>query len=79
VPYSETGLLADPTFRRTRAKRARAAQSTGSYHLEKVREIVERTRAQQGLPPVITDQLTLAKVADILRRQPGTTSSTETG
>jgi hypothetical protein len=57
----------DPVVAHERAKKAARARTGGPYHLDKVREIVERTRAEQGLPPVVTDELTLGWVADIFR------------
>lgn len=61
----------DPVVAHERAKKARAAQSAPGYHLAKIREMVERTRAEQGLPPVVTDALTLANVAELLRSSNG--------
>jgi len=56
-----------PAKAHERAKKARAAQSTPQYHVSRIRAIVDRSRAEQGLPPHVTDPLTLSAVADILR------------
>ena len=57
----------DPEVAHVRAQKAGRARTTTEYHVRKIREIVDRTRTEQGLPPHVTDELTLAKVADILR------------
>lgn len=57
----------DPAVARERASKAGRSRTTPGYHLGKVRELVERTRAEQGLPPVVTDDLTLGRVAEIFR------------
>jgi hypothetical protein len=36
------------------------------YNLDRIRELVVASRAAQGLPPVIVDELTLGRVAEIL-------------
>jgi len=36
-------------------------------HLARIRETVSTTRAAQGLPPVTVDDLTLGRVAELLR------------
>lgn len=64
--------LDDPNWRRERARTAARSRTSGPYHLAKVREIVERTRAEQGLPPVVTDELTLGRVADLFKLAPST-------
>jgi hypothetical protein len=56
-----------PEQRHARASKAARARTTPEYHVSRIRDIVDRTRAEQGLPPHVTDPLTLAKVADILR------------
>lgn len=61
------GKLADPEWRRERASKAGRSRTTPEYHLDRIREIVERTRAEQGLPPVVVDELTLARVAELVR------------
>lgn len=65
----------DPAVAHERATKAARARTTPDYHLAKVREIVERTRAEQGLPPVVTDDLTLGRVSDILRLAVSTSSN----
>ena len=62
-----TGKAADVEFRRWRGRRAAEVRNSLPNHVRKVREIVDRTRAEQGLPPTVTDALTLQKVADVLR------------
>lgn len=39
--------------------------------LARIRDIVDRSRAAQGLPAVVTDSLTLGRVAELLRRDEG--------
>jgi hypothetical protein len=58
--------LADPAWRHERARKAAAARTTPDYYLDRVRALVERTRQEQGLPPVIVDDLTLGKIAELL-------------
>ena len=41
--------------------------SPGYYHLDRIRDIVTRSRAEQGLPPGIVDELTLRQVAAVFR------------
>jgi hypothetical protein len=71
MPTTYAGKLADPAWRHDRAVKAgRAsvkARTTPEGLVATLREIVDRTRAEQGLPPHITDPLTLSTVADILR------------
>lgn len=65
---SRTGSkLADPEWRRDRARKAGQARTTPDYHLARIREIVSTTRAEQGLPPTTLDDLTLGRVAELLR------------
>jgi hypothetical protein len=71
VPYSETGRLADPEFRHDRAAKAARSRTTPEYHVRRIRDLVDKTRAEQGLPPHVTDPLTLARVAEILRLSNG--------
>jgi hypothetical protein len=61
------GKLADPEWRRSRARKAGRARTTPLYHLERLREVVETTRAEQGLPPTVTDALALGYLAELLR------------
>lgn len=44
-----------------------AADVTRDFQLDRIREIVMTTRAAQGLPPITVDQLTLGRVAELLR------------
>lgn len=60
--------LDDPEWRQARARKAGSARTTPDYHLDRIRELVARTRAAQGLPEVVVDDLTLSKVAEILKR-----------
>jgi hypothetical protein len=66
VPQTLTGKLADPAWRQARAAKAGRARTTGSYHLNRVRDLVTRSRAAQGLGPVVTDDLTLGEIAALL-------------
>jgi hypothetical protein len=50
-----------------RAAVAESLIETGKRELAEVEALVAKTRAEQGLPPHVTDPLTLAKAADILR------------
>jgi hypothetical protein len=61
-----TGSITDPEFRHARALHAAKARTTGSYHLDRVRDLVTRSRADQGLPPVLTDELTLGEIATLI-------------
>jgi hypothetical protein len=61
------GKLSDPDWLRERASKAGKSRTTPDYHLARITEIVERTRAEQGLPPVVVDELTLANVAALVR------------
>ena len=61
-----TGKLADPTWRHERASKAARTRTTGDYHLTRVRELVTRSRAAQGLGPVVTDDLTLGEIASLI-------------
>lgn len=67
TPTVGGGKLADPEWRRERARKAGRSRTTPEYHLDRIREIVETTRAEQGLPPIVVDQLTLARVAELVR------------
>ena len=70
MPDSPSGTgskLADPQWRQDRARKAGQARTTPDYHLTRLREIVSTTRAAQGLPPVTVDDLTLGRVAELLR------------
>lgn len=68
MPDARSGdKLADPAWRRARARAAAHARTTPEYHLEQLRAAVAESRAAQGLPPIVTDDLTLARVADLLR------------
>lgn len=66
MPENHVGKLADPEWRRSRAKKAGQARTTPDYHLNRIREIVAATRAEQGLPPVVVDDLTLRRVAELV-------------
>jgi hypothetical protein len=66
-PGVSSEKLADPEWRRSRASRAGRARTTPEYHLAHVREIVRQTRAAQGLPPVIVEDLTIGRVAEMFR------------
>jgi hypothetical protein len=61
-----TAKLADPAWRQARAAKAGRARTTGSYHVSRVRDLVERSRAAQGLPPTVVDRLTLGQIADLI-------------
>jgi len=61
----------DPAVAHERASKAGRSRTTPEYHVAAIRKIVDRTRAEQGLPASVTDPLTLAKVADILRAPAG--------
>lgn len=67
MPEPLGGKLADPQWRRDRARKAGQSRTTPEYHLSRIREIVETTRAKQGLPPVVVDELTLGRVAELVR------------
>lgn len=67
APCGNSGKLADPEWRKARARKAGQARTSPEYHLARIREIVERTRAKQGLPPVVADELTLARIAELVR------------
>jgi hypothetical protein len=43
-------------------------RSSPEWHLKKIRDLVDASRRQQGLPEHIVDALTLAKVASLLRQ-----------
>mgnify|MGYP003620449489 CR=1 FL=1 len=67
MPDSPGGdKVADPEFRRARASKAGRARTTPEYHLDRVRSMVVASREAQGLPPVVTDELTLGRIAAIL-------------
>lgn len=66
-PDAGGGKLADPEWRRSRASKAGRARTTPDYHLDRIRELVARTRAEQGLDAVVVDELTLGHVAELLR------------
>jgi hypothetical protein len=65
--------LDDPVFRHERAKKASRVAARNREieafprHIAHIREIVDRSRADQGLPPHITDALVLGQVAATLR------------
>lgn len=61
------GKLDDPAWRRARARTAARARTTPEYHLERLRSAVAESRAKQGLPPTITDELTLGRVAELFK------------
>lgn len=61
------GKLADPDWRTARARKAGQARTSPEYHMSRIREIVTTTRAAQGLPPVVVDELTLARVAELVQ------------
>ena len=61
-----TGKLADPAWRHKRARKAAEARTKPEYHLDLVRDLVEQSRARQGLPPVVADELTLGTIAELL-------------
>lgn len=63
---ASTGKLQDPEWRHERARKAAAARTTGTYHLSRVRDLVERSRADQGLPPTVVDDFTLEQIATLL-------------
>jgi hypothetical protein len=69
------GKLADPQWRHDRAVKAATVaarnRTTPEGLVAALRQIVDRTRAEQGLPPHVTDGLTLATVADLLRPSDG--------
>lgn len=46
--------------------------SPSQFDPEVVRALVARTRAEQGLPPTITDPAVLARLAVLCRPNPGT-------
>jgi hypothetical protein len=66
MPGSQTGKLEDPAWRQARATKAARARTTGSYHLDRVRDFVTRSRAAQGLGPAVTDDLTLGEIASLI-------------
>lgn len=61
-----TGSITDPEFRHRRAAHAAKARTSPAYHLDKIRELVEASRAAQGLPPTIVDSLTLDQIAALI-------------
>lgn len=65
-----TGKLADSEWRRDRASKAGRTRTTPEYHLARVREMVAKSREAQGLPAVVTDELTLGRIADLLTSSP---------
>jgi hypothetical protein len=71
MPGSLTGKLADPAWRQARAAKAARARTTGSYHLDRVRDLVTSSRAAQGLPPTVTDDLTLGEIAVLIETGDG--------
>jgi hypothetical protein len=75
TPSTGSEKLADPEWRRSRASRAGRARTTPEYHLSHVREIVKQTRAAQGLPPVIVEDLTIGRVAEMFRARSKETAS----
>lgn len=56
MSYSETGLLADPSFRRERARKAAAARTTTDHYIAKLVE---------AAPPLTDEQR--AKLSALLR------------
>jgi hypothetical protein len=81
TPPSYTGKLADPSFRRERARKAAAARLSIDHHIDKVveagptltteqldrlRQAVARSRAAQGLPPVVTDPAAIQRAVAAL-------------
>lgn len=75
MPTNPTSNLADPAWRRARAKKAGEARTTPEYHLERIREIVKRTRTEQGLPPTVVDSLTLGSIAQLIAAKGGATDA----
>ena len=71
MPDENAGKLGDPTWRRARASAAGRARTTPEYHLARIRAAVVESRAKQGLGPVITDDLTLRRVAELLNGAAG--------
>lgn len=63
--------LSDPAWRRDRARAAARTRTTPEYYLDRLRAAVADSRSKQGLPPVVTDDLTLRRVAEIF--SPGNT------
>jgi hypothetical protein len=61
-----TGSITDPEFRRKRARHAAKARTSPAYHIGRVRDLVTSSRAAQGLPPVVTDELTLGQIAELI-------------
>lgn len=61
------GKLADPEWRRQRARKAGVTRTTPKYHLDRVRAMVEASRVAQGLEPVVVDELTLGRIGELLR------------
>jgi len=47
MPYSETGRLADPEFRRERARKAGASRTTIAYHVGVIAERAAELTAEQ--------------------------------
>ena len=43
-----------------------AVRAKGDDYLQRIREVVARTRAEQGLPPKVRDPATLQAVIDVL-------------
>ncbi len=60
----------DPVVAHERAVKAAQARTSPRYHLARVREVVEASRAAQGLPPTVVDALTLGQVAALLEGDP---------
>jgi hypothetical protein len=47
MPYSQTGRLADPEFRRDRARKAGASRTTVAYHVTRIVERAAELTADQ--------------------------------
>ena len=62
----KSGKLNDPEWLRQRAHNAAVARTTPEYHLDRVRDFVARSRSEQGLEPLVVDDLTLGQAATLL-------------
>ena len=60
--------LDDPAWRRDRARKAGSSRTTPQYHLDKLRAAVAESRAKQGLPPTVADDLTLGRLAELFKK-----------
>jgi hypothetical protein len=56
----------DPVVAHERAVKAAQARTSPRYHLSRVRDLVEASRAAQGLPTTVVDHLTLGQVATLI-------------